>query len=188
MTQTLNVFVSLLAILCQLFVASIVVLRLAAIVSPGAKRLWDAVAGLLGPVAIPLAFVIGLVTIGGSLYYSEVANYTPCKLCWFQRICLYPMPFFFAYAMLKKDKSVKPYALMLAIANVPISLYHYLIEWYPDLEGNGACDITASCTSVYVREFGYVSIPLMALSAALAIITLMLFVRRDQPSSKTDAA
>ena len=29
--------------------------------------------------------------MAGSLYFSEVANYVPCRLCWFQRIAMYPL-------------------------------------------------------------------------------------------------
>ena len=31
------------------------------------------------------------VAMAGSLYFSESANFVPCKLCWFQRIAMYPL-------------------------------------------------------------------------------------------------
>ena len=37
-----------------------------------------------------LAFIVALVSMCGSLYYSDVLGYEPCKMCWYQRICMYP--------------------------------------------------------------------------------------------------
>ena len=46
--------------------------------------------GDLGRVALPLAWIVALVTTAGSLYYSKVQGYVPCELCWYQRIIVYP--------------------------------------------------------------------------------------------------
>ena len=32
-----------------------------------------------------IAFAITAIAVTGSLYYSEIARYTPCEMCWFQR-------------------------------------------------------------------------------------------------------
>ena len=39
---------------------------------------------------ILFAFLIALVSMLGSLYFSEIARLEPCELCWFQRIFMYP--------------------------------------------------------------------------------------------------
>ncbi len=124
------------------------------------------------PASSPAAFAIAATTMLGSLYFSEVANYTPCKLCWFQRICLYPIALILGYGLARRDNSVRGPAMLLAAVALPISIYHYLIEWYPTLE-SGTCDPTAPCTAVWFRQFGFVSLPLMAGAAALAIISLL---------------
>ena len=38
-----------------------------------------------------LAFLVALVATLGSLYFSERAHFFPCELCWYQRICMYPL-------------------------------------------------------------------------------------------------
>ena len=135
----------------------------------GRVRQWISSAA---PAAFPAAFAIAATTMLGSLYFSEVAHYTPCKLCWFQRIGLYPIALILGYGLARRDTSVRGPALLLAVVVLPISAYHYLIEWYPTLE-SGTCDPNAPCTAVWFRQFGFVSLPLMAAAAALAIISLL---------------
>ncbi|HET7846656.1 MAG TPA: disulfide bond formation protein B, partial [Acidimicrobiia bacterium] len=40
---------------------------------------------LLGDKAIWLAWLVALVSTVGSLIYSEVIHFVPCRLCWYQR-------------------------------------------------------------------------------------------------------
>ena len=40
--------------------------------------------------AICLSFFLALAATLGSLFYSEIAGFEPCKLCWLQRIFMYP--------------------------------------------------------------------------------------------------
>ncbi|HZC29968.1 MAG TPA: disulfide bond formation protein B, partial [Gaiellaceae bacterium] len=37
------------------------------------------------------AFVVAALATGGSLFLSEIAGFIPCELCWYQRICMYPL-------------------------------------------------------------------------------------------------
>ena len=107
----------------------------------------------LGNVALPLAWIIALVTTAGSLYYSRVQGYVPCELCWYQRICLY-VP-------------------VLSISIV-ISAYHSWIQWFPPSTGTSFCTADAPCTTKFVNEFDFVTLPFMALSAAVFMIALLL--------------
>jgi disulfide bond formation protein DsbB len=170
-------FLCMLAVLCQIFVVVMLVLWIAARWSTGAKNALTSVTDSLGSFALPFAFAVALVTMLGSLYLSEVKHYTPCNLCWYQRICLYPLTPILGVALFRRDKRVWPYAVALGVVDVPISIYHYLLEWYPNLE-TSVCTSTTPCTLVYVRKFHYVSVPLMALTCAATVITLMLMARR----------
>lgn len=38
-----------------------------------------------------LAWLQTVVAMVGSLYFSEIAHFAPCTLCWYQRICMYPL-------------------------------------------------------------------------------------------------
>jgi len=110
----------------------------------------------------------------GSLYFSEVAHFVPCKLCWYQRICVYPLAVILLVAALRRDRSVRWYAIPLAGIGMLIGSYHYLIEWYPNLE-TGSCSATGpACSAVWFRELGFVSLPLMVVAGCALIITLLL--------------
>ena len=76
--------------------------------------------------------------MGGSLYYSEVAHYTPCALCWYQRIAMYPLVLLLGIAAFRRDIGIRLYAIPLAAIGAVISAYHYLLEWGIDVS-RGAC-------------------------------------------------
>lgn len=41
--------------------------------------------------ALHLAWLVAIIATGGSLYMSEILLWEPCKLCWVQRIFMYPL-------------------------------------------------------------------------------------------------
>ena len=122
--------------------------------------------------ALWLAFLVAAVATAGSLYFSEVANYVPCRLCWFQRIAMYPLAVILLIAAIRRDRAIRWYAMPLAAVGACVSIYHYLVEWHPRLEGD-VCDPTNPCSLVWFREFGFVTLPFMALCGFAAIIALL---------------
>lgn len=126
--------------------------------------------------ALPLAAAIATVTTLGSLYYSEVAGYPPCVLCWYQRIAIYPQVIVLGVAAWRRDREVWRTAVPLALIGGAISAWHVIIERNPTLAG--PCDPSNPCTLVWVEEFGFLTIPTMALIAGLAFIALTLLARR----------
>lgn len=122
--------------------------------------------------ALSLAWVVALTATLGSLYYSEVANFIPCKLCWYQRIATYPLVVILGIAALKKDLSVRRYVLPLVAIGGAVSIYHYMIQRFPDLAGS-SCDPAAPCSFLWVWEFHFISIPFQALSAFALVAALM---------------
>ena len=123
-----------------------------------------------------LAFVVALVATVGSLYLSEVANFIPCELCWYQRIAMYPLVAVFGVAVVRSDARAWIYGAVLAAVGAVISGYHVLIERFPSLD-SGSCDPNAPCSLKWVEHFGYLTIPTMAGSAFLLILALMLAAR-----------
>ncbi len=73
----------------------------------------------------------------------------------------------------RRDLGVRVYAIPLAAVGAAISAYHYLLEWFPALD-TGACTIGIPCTQVWFRQFGFVSLPLLALIAFLLVIAFLL--------------
>jgi disulfide bond formation protein DsbB len=167
---TVTLFFAILALACDAFVVATVLAWAARRSTPGP---WDELVETVGPLGMTLAAVIGLVATGGSLYLSEVAHFLPCRVCWYQRIGMYPLPLLCGLAALRRDHRAWPYPLALALGALPISVYHVLLERYPSLE-TGVCEATNPCTIVWVRHFGVVTIPFMAASGFLAIAATML--------------
>lgn len=126
-----------------------------------------------------LACLVALVATLGSLFYSEVAGFEPCKLCWFQRIFMYPLAVLLGLALIKKDGQFTFYPIWLAIIGAVISIYHnsifngILIESSQSVFQCTPSEIGVSCAKNYVLEFGYITIPMMALTAFLLIILLL---------------
>ena len=168
-TDAAEFFFSLLTLVAAAGTVGIVVLRLAAPRSPAAAGLLDE----LARVATWLAFAVAATATLGSLYFSEVADYVPCRLCWFQRIAMYPLAVVLLVGAIRRDHAVRFYAAPLAAIGAAIAGYHYLIEWRPELD-RGVCDASGpACTAVWFREFGFVTLAFMALVGFLAVLALL---------------
>jgi disulfide bond formation protein DsbB len=157
-----STLVALLSIVALVAAAGLLVYRLAR--GPEA-------ASLLGDKAIWLAWLVALAATVGSLIYSEVIHFEPCRLCWFQRIAMYPMAVVLLVGAIRREYQVKYYALPLAVAGLAVSIYHYLMQVFPSLEG-GSCGVV-SCSARLVEIFGFISIPFMA-GAGFMVITVLL--------------
>jgi disulfide bond formation protein DsbB len=123
-----------------------------------------------------LAFVVAAIATGGSLFFSEVAHFVPCELCWYQRICMYPLSITTLLAGLFDDPRAARYLLPLPIVGAGVSVYHLLVENHVVGESL-TCSISApgGCAVKWINEFGYVTIPTLALTAfALAFAFLLL--------------
>jgi disulfide bond formation protein DsbB len=165
--EAAQLFFSLLALVALGGAVVVVVARL--LRSRGATQLVAAV----DDASLWVAFLIAATATAGSLYFSEVADYVPCQLCWYQRIAMYPLSVILLVAAIRRDRAVRWYAGPVAAIGAATSTYHYLIEWRPSLEG-GACGIGPSCADIWFRELGFVTLAFMALCGFVAILILVL--------------
>jgi disulfide bond formation protein DsbB len=154
--------------------------------SPALRRTRDDVVRSLAGRELLFGFVVALTATLGSLYLSEIAHLEPCQFCWYQRIAMYPIALILGIATWRKDHAVRLYVLALAGVGVGLSGYHYLIQNFPNLSG-GTCSVGVPCTAAYFWEFGFISIPYMALSAFALIIVLMLVDRANRPAVDSDS-
>ncbi len=121
-------------------------------------------------------FATGLAAVALSLFYSEIIGFPPCELCWMQRIFLYPQVILFGMELYKRERVIVDYSMAMAIIGSLISIYHIYIEHGGTSALSCATGGTAavSCATIYVEEFSYITIPVMALTASLFIITILL--------------
>lgn len=131
--------------------------------------------------ALLFSFIVALAAISGSLFYSEIGGIIPCKLCWFQRIVVYPQVILLGLALIKKDRNIAPYSIALSAIGIIIAGYHYLLQIgvAPSL----ACPIvgfSASCSQAFTMNFDYITIPMMSFTASLFIFSFMMLLRKKQ--------
>lgn len=119
-----------------------------------------------------ILFVVSLGAILGSLAYSEIVGFPPCDLCWWQRIFMYPIPIIAFIAWLKKDNKAVDYILPMAIIGGIIAFYQSMVQWGFNVSVTACTASEAECAKLYVLEFGYITIPFMALSIFVYLITL----------------
>ena len=116
------------------------------------------------------AFVVAAVGTGGSLFFSETANFVPCELCWFQRVCMYPLSILTLFAAVHGDYRIVRYLLPIPVVGACVSVYHLLIE-NAVISEPSSCKIGgAGCAVKWINEFGYVTIPTLALTGFLLLI------------------
>ena len=128
---------------------------------------------------LPLLFVTSLAALIGSLSYSNIVGFPPCELCWIQRIFMYPQSLIALIAIIKKDKNIVDYLLPLSILGALVSFYHSLVHWGI---GTGLLACTADggeCGKVYVLEYSYITIPFMAFTTFVYLITISFLYKKS---------
>lgn len=170
MISSVNFLLAFLTILAQAFlvfgVMSIFVFKKSKVLS------------LLKQHSLLMAAIVSTFATASSLFYSSVAGFEPCVLCWYERIFMFPLPILLWTAVIFKDRGVVKYATPLVALGVVVSLYHNFISWTGTSLFN--CDaLEVSCTQLYVFELGYVTIPLMALTA-FALVGFFLYLLKNK--------
>lgn len=124
---------------------------------------------------LSLGFLMSLFASVFPLVYSEIINFLPCYLCWWQRVFMVPLVFIFGMAIWSKDRKVVKYTLPILIVGSLIAMYHNFNYYFADT-GNLPCDASGvSCYQQLVYEFGgYISIPMLSLTSFLALVTIVL--------------
>lgn len=125
-----------------------------------------------------LAWLVSLVATLGSLYLSEVLHYEPCRLCWFQRIFMYPQVVVLGIAAYRNDRSAAIYAIPLSVIGGCISIYHYAEQKIPAMSKLLPCKVGIPCNFDYLNWWGFITIPFMALIAFVLIILFMSVARK----------
>lgn len=133
---------------------------------------------------IYVAWLVNITAFAGSMYFSNVMMLPPCMLCWYQRICIFPLSIIFAVGFLKRDQNVFWYAIPLVAIGWIISLYHNLLYFKIIPKAITACSSGISCTDVQIEYLGFITIPLMAFTAlTISLVLLILFYQTTRKSN-----
>lgn len=120
-----------------------------------------------------LALIVSMSATLGSLYFSNVLGWTPCKLCWLQRIFIYPLTFILATSLLFDRDNVQEYVLPLSMFGLAIAIYHYPIQ-ITAMTSEGCSAVATSCDMTYTKMYGYITVPMMSITTLLTVIYLMI--------------
>ncbi len=134
--------------------------------------------------SLHIAFAQSVIATAGSLFFSEVMLLTPCKLCWYQRILMYPLIWIIGVGIVKKNTLVSLYVLPLAIFGWIIALYHNLIYYKIIPDFLSPCTLGVSCTTKFFAWFGFITIPLMSLVAFSIIIACVVSYKKSLKDNK----
>ena len=125
-----------------------------------------------------VVWLVSLVATLGSLFFSEVMSLPPCVLCWYQRICMYPLVVVSTIGLVWRDTNSIRYAWPLAAGGLVVAVYHNLLYYHLIADSITPCTQGVSCTSRQIEWLGFITIPLMSLVAFLIIAGSLLVASR----------
>ena len=124
-----------------------------------------------------IAWMTAVASMAGSLYFGEILGLTPCVLCWYQRIAMYPLVLIIGIGIVKKDRNFLNYALPLSVIGGAIAFYQNLLYYNVIQERLIPCTFGISCTTKYIQLLGFIDIPLLSLLSFI-LITVALLIHK----------
>lgn len=126
-----------------------------------------------------LAWLVAVAATAGALFIGEVMLMTPCVLCWYQRIFMFPLAIILGMACHSEDRRGAVYALPLALGGAVLAGYHTLLvagvvakDWIP-------CGTGVSCADQKLEILNGIQIPWLSLIAfVLILILLTVYLRK----------
>ena len=127
-----------------------------------------------------LSFLVATIATLGSLFFSEIMQFVPCSMCWYQRIFMYPLVLIFLINLLYPDRFIFKYAMPLVITGWLFSFYHNLLMFKIIPESVVPCVQGVPCSTVYINWFGFITIPFLSFMAYTAILVLLVILKKGK--------
>ena len=127
------------------------------------------------------AWALAMVSTLGALFLGEVMGMTPCVLCWYQRIFMFPLAIILGIAVFAEDRRGALYALPFAVGAVALAGDHTALVagWVP--QWWIPCGSGPSCSQQALVIFDDIQLPWLSLAAFVAItLTLTLYLQRTR--------
>jgi len=130
--------------------------------------------------ALLIGFLVALIGVIASLTYSNIIGISPCTLCWYQRIFLYPQVLIAGIALIKKDAGVMPYLLVFSALGLVVALYQVFYQ-FTSISLIECSTSGIDCSHIYFMKFNYITIPVLSatLFAYLTVIYTVALNRRN---------
>lgn len=131
-------------------------------------------------------WVIALISTLGSLFFSQIMEFVPCELCWYQRIAMYPLVFIFLVGAFQPIRFSVVFSLPLVVTGWITALYHNLLHYEIVPESASPCREGVSCSTIYIDWFGFLTIPMMSFIAFSLILILLFFINKNLKGSANE--
>lgn len=125
--------------------------------------------------ALYLAWLVSLLGVCAALLYGEIWGHPPCALCWYQRICLFPLAILLGMAVYRAEGKIVIYALPLAFLGAFFALIHLLHPYISLLQKSNICKMGVPCDQPGLSSF----FPYFSLAGFLIIAFLLLVVKKS---------
>lgn len=125
-----------------------------------------------------LCFLVASVATLGSLFFSEIMQFVPCSMCWYQRIFMYPLVLIFLINLLYPDDKVFKYAIPLVLTGLFFSIYHNLLMFDIIPASVVPCVSGVPCSTEYINWLGFITIPLLSFVAYFMLFILLVLGKR----------
>jgi len=129
---------------------------------------------MLKKYSLHLAWIIALIGFFTTLYFGYILNWPVCDLCWYQRICLYPLVIILGIACFRDDHKIGIYTIPLAVIGALLSLYQYLEQMIPSFAPINVCGLGGDCSTIHLQWLGFITVPFLGLLGFVVIIILLL--------------
>jgi len=120
-----------------------------------------------------IAWVITLIGVLISLYWSDVKNIEPCHMCWYQRMCLFPLAIILGLASYRNYYGISFYVLPQAVIGFLIASYQVALQEIPGFNPIDMCGGGPSCATKHFIGIGAITIPMLSAAAFFGLIILL---------------
>ena len=131
-----------------------------------------------------LSFITATIATLGSLFFSEIMEFIPCSMCWYQRIFMYPLVIIFLVNMLYPDDKIVKYAMPIVLVGLSFAIYHNLLMFEIIPESIVPCVQGVPCSTEYINWLGFITIPFLSLTAYCIIFILLLLIKKGISSNE----
>ena len=130
------------------------------------------------------AWILALFATSSSLFLSEIMELRPCTLCWYQRVCLFPLVLVIGAGIARADRGLTVYSLPLVVAGLLISGYHNLLQLGIVPATLAPCVEGESCSQKQIEWFGFITIPMMSFLSFILIAACLIQYHRVRAPEK----
>jgi len=120
------------------------------------------------------AWFIALVAMLSTLLAEYILHWPVCPLCWYQRICIYPLVILLGMAAFKNEKTIIPYALPFPVMGFLFAAYQYCEQMIPGFAPIDFCTQGVPCNTIHLQLLGFITIPFLSMVACGMILALLI--------------